>query len=371
MVMSSSAADDLRLRGNHEFAGGRYDAALSLYTAALELSASASSDQQRCILLCNRSATYFQQGEYELSEQDALKAWELSGERNVKAAYRLAKTQIALKRLEDAKETIQKSLKVVEQGDEPSGDGNGAPTSERKALEDLWKEVLSVAYDSKQAEPRKPETSIRFAQRPVSIREFTKHRALGYGNFSEVVVVQHKETKEEFALKIITKKQAADLAKRQHPNVYNEIQMERRALLERLPPHPYCVRMYHAFQDYNALYYLMDLHVGWSDLWSELQWTVADHGEAKKHMVGSHRSQAVRWIFQMVDALEHMHKHGIVHRDLKTENVLLSARGHVVVIDFGTAKDLLETDVNGPECELLLFALNCVLHFICCFWLYL
>ena len=44
-----------------------------------------------------------------------------------------------------------------------------------------------------------------------------------------------------------------------------------------------------------------------------------------------------------------MHARGIVHRDLKPENILLNQFGHVIVIDFGTAKDLLQTDLNGPE----------------------
>jgi serine/threonine protein kinase len=52
---------------------------------------------------------------------------------------------------------------------------------------------------------------------------------------------------------------------------------------------------------------------------------------------------------QLIAALEHLHSHGIVHRDLKPENILLNERNHVVVIDFGTAKDLVQPDLNGPE----------------------
>ena len=55
-----------------------------------------------------------------------------------------------------------------------------------------------------------------------------------------------------------------------------------------------------------------------------------------------------RWLLQLIDALEHIHMNGIVHRDLKPENILLNSKNHVVVIDFGTAKDLVKTDLNGP-----------------------
>jgi len=128
----------------------------------------------------------------------------------------------------------------------------------------------------------------------------------------------------------------------------NEILMERRTLCERLSAtkgthHPFIVQMHAAFDDYEHIYYCMDLHVTCGDLWSQLK-----HGTDKK-MVGCHRSQAKHWLYQLVDALEHMHEHGIVHRDLKPENILLDSRNHVVVIDFGTAKDLVYTNLNGPE----------------------
>jgi hypothetical protein len=105
--------------------------------------------------------------------------------------------------------------------------------------------------------------------------------------------------------------------------------------------------MYHAFQDYESLYYLMDLHgdpvlaAVDGDMWSQLR--------QGKYMVGCHRALAKVYLAELIDAIEYMHTHGIVHRDLKPENVLLTASGHVLVIDFGTAKDLIETDLNGPE----------------------
>ena len=46
----------------------------------------------------------------------------------------------------------------------------------------------------------------------------------------------------------------------------------------------------------------------------------------------------VRYGAQIADALEHAHARGVVHRDLKTPNVVVSAEGRAKVLDFGLAR---------------------------------
>ena len=138
-------ADDLRLRGNHEFSQGRYDAALSLYTAALEqLSLSCSSDSNRklkVIVLCNRSATFFLQEEYEFAEKDAAESWSLSKQTSVKAAFRLAKVQMKLNKYVEAKASIQKALKVLDANSDSDTHSSTVPRLDGTRLE-LHRPVL-------------------------------------------------------------------------------------------------------------------------------------------------------------------------------------------------------------------------------------
>ena len=45
------------------------------------------------------------------------------------------------------------------------------------------------------------------------------------------------------------------------------------------------------------------------------------------------------YMTELLQVLEYLHSQGIIHRDLKPENMLLTADGHIVVNDFGSAKD--------------------------------
>ena len=48
--------------------------------------------------------------------------------------------------------------------------------------------------------------------------------------------------------------------------------------------------------------------------------------------------RAVNLTLQICDALDTMHKHGVVHRDLKPENVMVDDEDRIKLIDFGIAK---------------------------------
>ena len=48
--------------------------------------------------------------------------------------------------------------------------------------------------------------------------------------------------------------------------------------------------------------------------------------------------QVKRLMLQLLSAVNHMHKHWYIHRDLKTSNLLYSNKGKLAVCDFGMAR---------------------------------
>jgi len=394
------SSQQLREMANGYFSQREFDSALPLYSMALDALLKEQEEREdrkkegegasgSCVeeggtdgggdidltttFLCNRSACLFRMELYEDAKVDALQAVQISEGRNVKASFRLAKTQIVMGEYTDAITTLEEALTTLSttitnptsnETTQPNDtttttttttititdeqQQNDPTTQQRTELQNLLCTArthhLQKKHNFTNAAALARVESVRLEPRKPSIREFEIDATIGEGNFSRVVSCHHTVTGERFALKIIEKKKAEQLVKQQHPNVYNEIEMERRILSETLKEEGggVCERivlLYHSFQDYNSLYFLMDMYD--TDLWSTLR--------HKKHMVGIHPSLARVYLFELLEALEFLHARGVVHRDLKAENMLLSPSGHVVLIDFGTAKDLIQTNLNGPE----------------------
>src|SRR5258708_8941107 len=58
--------------------------------------------------------------------------------------------------------------------------------------------------------------------------------------------------------------------------------------------------------------------------------------------------QVERYGMQLADALGHAHSRGIIHRDLKSANVMVTPQGRLKVLDFGISRRL-DTGHSGSE----------------------
>jgi len=111
-----------------------------------------------------------------------------------------------------------------------------------------------------------------------------------------------------------------------HKRLVEQTKTER-MVLESVNCHPFVVKLYYAFQDHKKLYLILEYAQG-GELFTYL---------AMERMFSE--EVASFYMAEMVLALEHLHHNiGVIYRDLKPENCLLDAEGHLLLTDFGLSK---------------------------------
>ena len=147
-------------------------------------------------------------------------------------------------------------------------------------------------------------------------------RLLGKGGMSEVYEVENPRLGSRHALKLFT-------YEKDDPEVQERFQVEGR-LLARLG-HPRIVKVTDFGTDESSgkPYFVMDLVLnerGEMQLLSDVE-----PGTVDEETVG-------RWYDDLREGLAYIHANGVVHRDLKLQNVLIGPDGHAVLTDFGISK---------------------------------
>ena len=167
-------------------------------------------------------------------------------------------------------------------------------------------------------------------------------RLLGQGGMGAVYEVEHVKLGVRYGLKTYT------LADGDAELFRKRFQAEGK-LLARLR-HPNLVRVFDLDYDegLGVLYYVMDL-VLYKDGGAYTLADLEDGGADEDHLV--------QWFGELCYALAYVHAQGIVHRDVKLNNILLAPERHVVLSDFGisrvmdedlrTAVDVTRTMVTG------------------------
>ncbi|XP_024074469.1 serine/threonine-protein kinase SIK2 [Terrapene carolina triunguis] len=151
-------------------------------------------------------------------------------------------------------------------------------------------------------------------RRPLRVGFYDIERTLGKGNFAVVKLARHRVTKTQVAIKIIdkTRLDPSNLEK-----IYREVQ------IMKLLNHPHIIKLYQVMETKDMLYIVTEF---------------AKNGEMFDHLTSNghlSESEARKKFWQILSAVEYCHSHHIVHRDLKTENLLLDASMNIKLADFG------------------------------------
>jgi Tol biopolymer transport system component/tRNA A-37 threonylcarbamoyl transferase component Bud32 len=145
-------------------------------------------------------------------------------------------------------------------------------------------------------------------------------RELGSGGMATVYLAEDLRHHRKVAVKVLRPELAATLGSERF---FREIEVAARL------QHPHILPLLDSGEADGFLYYVMPYVAGES-----LRERLAREGELPVH-------DAVKILAEVVDALAAAHAEGIVHRDIKPDNVLLSGR-HALVTDFGVAKAVSE-----------------------------
>ena len=146
-------------------------------------------------------------------------------------------------------------------------------------------------------------------------------RELGGGGMSRVFLADEVALGRQVVIKVLPPDMAAGV---------NQDRFRREIQLAARLQHPHIVPLLSAGSSGDLLWYAMPFIEGES-----LRVRLAKQGELPVR-------DAVQIIREIADALAYAHEHGVVHRDIKPDNVLISGR-HVMVTDFGVAKAVRES----------------------------
>ncbi|KAI3492427.1 hypothetical protein L1887_42931 [Cichorium endivia] len=142
-------------------------------------------------------------------------------------------------------------------------------------------------------------------------QDFERGETIGNGKFGSVVKCRSKVTGEQFACKILPKGDEI---------VHKEVE-----IMQHLSGHPGVVTLKAVYEDAKSFHLVMELCSGGRLL--DQMWKDGLFSEQK----------AANLIKELMLVLKYCHDMGVIHRDVKPENILLSANGSMKLADFGLA----------------------------------
>ncbi|KAL2327229.1 hypothetical protein Fmac_020656 [Flemingia macrophylla] len=174
---------------------------------------------------------------------------------------------------------------------------------------------------------RKETEYIRLKRNKICVDDFDLLTIIGRGAFGEVRLCREKKSGNIYAMKKLKKSEMLSRGQVEH------VRAERNVLAE--VASDCIVKLYYSFQDAEYLYLIMEYLPGGDIM------TLLMREETLTETV------ARFYIAQSVLAIESIHKHNYIHRDIKPDNLLLDKYGHMKLSDFGLCKPL---DCSSLSC---------------------
>ncbi|NWR43236.1 HUNK kinase, partial [Regulus satrapa] len=161
-----------------------------------------------------------------------------------------------------------------------------------------------------------PRERLRDFQHTKRVGNYLIGRKLGEGSFAKVREGLHVLTGEKVAVKVIDKKRAKK-------DTYVTKNLRREGQIQQMIRHPNIAQLLDILETENSYYLVMELCPG-----GNLMHKIYEKKRLEEH-------EARKYIRQLILAVEHLHRAGVVHRDLKIENLLLDEDNNIKLIDFG------------------------------------